>query len=150
MKRLFITRAKSRFLFGERQMTAQSRFLGELADKLGLKPPKPVQPYREKSRYDDSGYYPDDVFTPSSAGVATSNFAKSFVTKKPAFKSKAKSATVDESTYKIGKHVKHLKFGIGTIVDVKQTAGRTIADVAFKGLGVKSFAVALAPMEVID
>lgn len=152
MKRLYITRSKSRFLYGERQFTAQSRFVNELSDKLGLKQPKPVQPRREKSRYDDGyGYYRDDeVFSASEdTSAATSNFAKSF-TRKPVYARTTKKQAVDESRFKAGKHVKHAKFGIGTIIDVKQSNGKTIADVAFKGLGVKSFSVALAPMEVLD
>lgn len=151
MKRLYLTRAKSRYLYGERQLTAQSRFLGELAPKLGIKPPAPKQPYREKSRYDD-GYYADDVVSSSysSTDSGTSNYARSFVRKPVYAKQQAASSQKDFSRFKPGKHVKHAKFGIGTIIDVKESSGKLIADVGFKGLGVKSFSVALAPMDVID
>ena len=151
MKRLYLTRAKSRYLYGERQLTAQSRFLGELAPKLGIKPPAPRQPYREKSRYDD-GYYADDVVSSSysSTDSGTSNYARSFVRKPVYAKQQAASSQKDFSRFKPGKHVKHAKFGIGMIIDVKESSGKLIADVGFKGLGVKSFSVALAPMEVID
>lgn len=36
-KKLYLTRARSRYLYGNRQFTAQSTFLNELAPKLGLK-----------------------------------------------------------------------------------------------------------------
>jgi len=50
-KRLFLTRANSRFLYGTRQFTMASCFLQELAPELGIAKPKPS--YRSS----DSEYY---------------------------------------------------------------------------------------------
>ena len=61
-----------------------------------------------------------------------------------------KSGGKDVSKFLPGKRVEHKKFGIGTIIAVKNNGGNPIADIAFKGFGVKSFSIALAPMEVID
>ena len=151
MKRLYITRAKSRYLYGERQLTAQSRFLNELAPKLGIKQHVPKQTFHEKTHYSDDNYSNDVLsskYSPTDSG--TSNFAQSFRRKPIYSKSKTSQPQNDFSMFKPGKHVKHAKFGVGTIIDVKESNGKIIADIGFKGLGVKSFSVALAPMEVID
>ena len=152
-KRLYLTRARSRFLYGERQFTSQSRFLTELSEKLGIiKPQRREQDigygygYRYGGRdYDEPTYYPDER---SDGGASVPSFSKTFSrgATKPAESTDGK----DISRFVPGRHVRHVKFGIGTIIAVKQNGGKPIADIAFKGFGVKSFSIALAPMEVID
>ena len=46
--------------------------------------------------------------------------------------------------------IKHVKFGEGTIISVKESGKNTVIDVAFKGVGIKSLVAALAPIEVIE
>ena len=148
-QRLHITRARSRFLFGERQFTSQSRFIDELADKLGILPKK-----QRGSAYDEPAYrrsYRSDDYesapqTPKTAAGRVSSFSKSY----SSGTSHGTSGVKDISKFKAGKRVKHVKFGVGTIIQVKGSGSNAIADVAFKGIGVKSFSLALAPMEVID
>ena len=50
-ERLYITRARSRFLYGSRRPTVQSEFLDEIADKIGM--PKADYGY---GRYQDINY----------------------------------------------------------------------------------------------
>ncbi len=55
-KKLYLTRARSRYLYGNRQFTAQSTFLNELAPKLGLKQPARREFSFEPERDYDSRY----------------------------------------------------------------------------------------------
>ncbi len=132
--RLYVTRARSRFIYGERSFTSQSRFITELSDKLGLTKPKLVAT--------EDGYYYEE---PRRQETVTSNFAKTFARTPQPTPSRGK----DISKFKCGKRVNHAKFGIGVIVSVKG-GEKPVCDVAFKGIGVKSFSLLLAPMEVID
>lgn len=157
-KRLYFTRARSRFLYGERQFTSQSRFLTELSEKLGIKPPQRREieygygyrygegnGYGGRSLTDDHSYYPDE---PSDGGSSVPSFSKTFSRSYTSVAPKAGGK--DLSKFVPGKRVQHKKFGVGTIIAVKNNGGNPIADIAFKGFGVKSFSIALAPMEVID
>jgi len=149
-ERLHITRARSRYLFGERQFTSQSRFIDEIADKLGIPPKKtgvstygrdtPSPFYRGRS-----GEYDSEPQSPKSAEGSVSRFSKSYVSGAP-----RQSGPKDISQFRAGKRVRHVKFGVGTIIQIKGSGQNAVADVAFKGIGVKSFSIALAPMEVID
>ena len=56
---------------------------------------------------------------------------------------------MDASKYKRGIKVKHVKFGEGTVIDVKGAGDNIIVDVAFKGVGIKSLSAKFAPMEIV-
>ncbi len=142
-ERLFLTYAQSRFLFGKRQDTVRSRFVGELAKELGVPEQKPRYVREERRFYGDvyGGDEPDA--SPSYGRMVTG--AKSFM-------QSSKPKVVNENTdgYAVGKKVRHVKFGEGTIVAVKGSGNGKVVDVAFKGIGVKSLAVQYAPMELIS
>ena len=72
-KKLYLTRARSRYLYGNRQFTAQSTFLNELAPKLGLTD----SARREKTDYND--YYEDygSRYEKSSGGYGNSGYGSS-------------------------------------------------------------------------
>lgn len=149
-KRLYITRAKKRFMYGEKKDTLPSKFLLELADKLGIKTRQRAEVSEraeysapsERSSYEYDMKRSDEPDPSKSYGVA-SNFSKTFSRPK-------KANTVDITKYKAGKRVQHVKFGIGTIIAVNNNSNNPVCDVAFPGLGVKSFAIMMAPMQVID
>ena len=46
--------------------------------------------------------------------------------------------------------IKHGKFGEGTVIAVKGGGKDMIIDVAFKGVGIKSLVLRLAPIEVVE
>lgn len=191
--RLFLTRAKSRFLYGSRQYLAQSCFLTELSDKLGIQQtPSFIRRsdsygggyQKSYGGYSSSGgyggyngfgygkssgsyenrdeYYPDESSDYSGSSYKTQNVsgsknsgggfmqssAKAFIqsgTQKPSVDVKGK----DFSQYVAGRKVSHVKFGVGTIINVTGEGKNIIANVAFPGVGVKSLSVAYAPMDVI-
>ena len=174
-ERLFITRAKSRYLYGSRRPTAQSEFLDEISDKLGLK--KEQDYYRRneyssrssyggsygggysrggsRSDYGSKGGYGSsgggDDFSPSqSYGSYKKGYANAYL------KQRAQAAATPKTTvtgsgdeFATGAKVRHKKFGDGIIVGRKKSGDDVVVDVAFKGIGVKSLVVRFAPLEVI-
>ena len=139
-KNLYLTRSKSRYLYGHRDLTRPSKFITELASELGVKttyyPERKLEQYKSyKSSYDsDSGYESD--FAP-----------KNNITFKPAFGSVAPKKPAGTAKYSVGMRVKHAKFGVGMVVALKN--GGTVINVAFDGQGIKELSASLAPLEIL-
>ena len=55
----------------------------------------------------------------------------------------------DLSAFKVGVKVKHVKFGVGTIVNARGIGSNMIVDVAFEGLGIKQLSANLAPLTIL-
>lgn len=152
-ERLFLTCAQSRYLFGERQYTIKSRFLGELAAELGItvSPQKIAQrdedygnrPYRREPERTD--YSRDEQSSSTGTGGFTTGARRYLESQKP------KVEIPDEkiAEYAVGMKVLHQKFGEGIIISLKGTGSSTIADVAFGTAGVKKLAVKFAPMKIL-
>ncbi len=195
-ERLFITRSRSRFLYGGRKRTVQSEFLDELAPKLGITTYKQQYDERYQNRYanssegydsfsgyDDYGsrkksgnedFDRDNYSTRSNYGGASRSsfgssgsfgnnssptpYKSSFKTPSfgfsGSFNSSRQSIVTDKekdiSKFKAGSKVLHKKFGEGTIVAIKNNGGEEIGDIAFKGIGIKSLVLKLAPIELIE
>ena len=162
-ERLYITRARSRFLYGARRPTMQSEFLQEISDKVKI----PASAYgygryqdinrpSETSRY--GGYRSRDEYSERSVGGEYSRSGYNSTYKKSladsymqnrASRAAAQSAVGSCDDFKAGAKVRHKKFGEGIIVARKKNGDDVIIDVAFKGIGVKSLVVRFAPLEII-
>ena len=148
-ERLYITRAMSRYMYGQRKNMFQSRFLKEVQHILS---PNSV---REKSAptynsYQSTRYSSFDdepqAFTSTSQGGYSSNYAKrTFLSNDKPVEKKG----LDFSLYKTGAKVKHVKFGVGTIINTKGEGENLIVNVAFDGVGIKALSVKFAPMEIL-
>ncbi len=144
-ERLYLTRAMSRYMYGRREYMTQSRFLKEAQAVLA--------PRIEKEQTSsDYGYKnlrfssDNDDFLPSSNSGYSSSYAKTMLGgSKPAV-----NKVANFSGYKTGVKVRHTKFGEGMVIAVKGEGDTMIADVAFKGVGIKSLSVKYAPMEIIN
>ncbi len=165
-ERLYITRAKSRFLYGSRRPTFQSEFLNEISDKVAL----PRDSYSVNRRYPDTDYtqkpsqyggyrsrsdhggsyggYSSEESLSASYGTYKKSFANSYMQNRKAA-APAQKAVGSGDDYKAGAKVIHKKFGEGIIVARKQNGDDVVIDVAFKGIGVKSLVVRYAPIEVV-
>ena len=144
-ERLYLTRANSRYMYGRREYMTQSRFLKEGQSVLNPMQASSIakeSPYTFAKRYEDSL----DIDTPSTSGGGySSNYAKRFLSNsKP--NNSVKNTT---SSYKTGVKVKHVKFGEGVVIMVKNEGENVVVDVAFKGVGIKSLSAKYAPMEII-
>ena len=160
-QRLYLTRAVSRYMYGSRENMRPSRFLGE-----GLAVLNPtVYEMKRKAKFSDNGsenfgyggygdynsrrYDADDADYPvsqSKIGGYSSSYAKTMLS----YNTPKENKNADYGGYKCGIKVKHAKFGEGTVIAVKGSGDNIIADVAFKGVGIKALSVKYAPMEIIN
>ena len=159
MERLYITRSKSRYLYGHRELKSPSPFILELASELGVRE-KP-NTYREfGERYRDeyygnrySGYQKerssgralysaDDAYVSDDPPKTTSSFKAFWGGQK-----KVENTNGGGGKYSVGMKVKHPKFGVGMVIAVKNN-GNTV-NVAFDGQGIKELSASLAPLEII-
>ncbi len=151
-ERLYLTRAMSRYLYGNREYMTQSRFLKEAQPILNpaatqTREQRSYEPYRsEGARYDGFGSSGsrDDYGESKSFSGYSSSYARNFLSG-----SKPKPASTSSATYKCGMKVKHSKFGEGTVITVKGEGVNVILDVAFKGAGIKQLSAKYAPLEII-
>ena len=167
---LYLTRSKSRYLYGKREMTMPSRFIGE----LGFESPRsPYESYARRaadsyssysrggysgyssygrkfsraSDSDDFGYYSDLPPEPQKAAPAFNAAAAYKQAARPAAPS---AGAKDLSAFKAGVKVRHPKFGEGIIVGTKGQGGALVVNVSFPGLGIKALSAQLAPLTVIE
>ena len=151
-EKLYLTRARSRYLYGNRTITAESRFLKEIAslienkqnnDSFGFGGGYNKGNNSERRSYgNEYGYYSDIPDTLPSYGKTksfTSGYNYNGVNKPKVIGNVGK--------YKSGMKVKHAKFGTGTVIAVKND-GKVI-DVAFVGVRIKSLASEIAPLEIL-
>lgn len=142
-KHLFVLNAKQRYRFGRMESLSKSRFVGEM---------KGVQP---SVRFENSSYGARNVGTPQRTtfgtnsannivsssygtknGVALGGFAKQ-TPQKP-------TSNVNYDLYVKDTIVEHSKFGRGIIISTSGEGEDKIASIAFQGLGVKRFSLAIA------
>lgn len=130
-EKLYMTRALSRFKFGQRLPTNESRFLRELPQEL---------------TEDVSGGIMRTRNTLSSVGADITPSPKTVRYEAP----KTPTAAVDEYDFKKGDRVRHRKFGDGTVVS-SQTFGRdAIVIIDFDTAGTKRLMAAFAKLERIQ
>ena len=184
-KKLYLTRSKSRYLYGHRDRTMPSRFVGELADELGIDKSRSAyarpsyggyssfggtysrgngyggygsrsyggssygsSSYGESSRgrgvYSSDEGYQSDLPPVQPSRTAKTNFsaASTFGRQQPAAKAGG------GKSYSVGTKVRHPKFGMGTVIALKN--GGAVINVAFDGQGIKELSAALAPLEILQ
>ncbi|MBR3804188.1 MAG: UvrD-helicase domain-containing protein [Clostridia bacterium] len=156
-KDLFISRSKSRYLYGNRQISLESRFVKEIIPLLKEKSVsgyntspfasregRTLNSYRRDTA-NDYGYYSDEPSSRTTFGGTSKSFLAGF---KSSVVPQKKVQPVQEGKYRSGMKVNHKKFGNGTIIAVKD--GGKVIDVAFLGVGIKSLASEYAPIEIVD
>jgi DNA helicase-2/ATP-dependent DNA helicase PcrA len=177
---LYITRSKSRYLYGHRDITRPSRFVMEMADELGVKDAGVRRSYSSfGSQGTTFGGYTAKAYgygaqnNSTGYGAQTSSYGKgvyssdegyhSDLPSKPAAKQTGgqvvhkqtftpfsgfnRTAAGGAKNYSVGTKVKHPKFGLGTVIALKN-GGNTI-NVAFEGQGIKELSALIAPLEII-
>lgn len=191
-KRLWLTRSKSRYLYGHRDRTQTSRFVRELSTELGIKEEirTPLgsngggfggyssyssgksdfgyryggnRNYGVSANEEDFGYRSDYQNMPYGSNDGRASYGKyvgnsdygnkpktQYKTTYGAFASSAQNKEKTQNTpkYAVGTKVKHPKFGLGTVVAVKN--GGTVINVAFEGQGIKELSASLAPLTVLN
>ncbi len=149
---LFLARAKSRYLYGNKNMTVESRFVKEILPLLTQKSVNTYNSYQSQRPRDlgynknsgsEFGYYSDEA--PSRNYGSVKSFSSGYSSNYGATRTPSKP--VSNTKYQSGMKVIHKKFGAGTVIAVKDS-GKVI-DVAFLGVGIKSLATDYAPIEIL-
>ncbi len=128
-KRLFLTRAQSRTLFGSTKYNPPSRFLDEI-------PPELLEQKEERLK---TPVTVDFQITTPAKGFGTSAYLEQKEEKKPAPANLA---------YAVGDKVKHRKFGIGTVVAAQSMGADVLLRIQFEE-GEKKLLAAYAPIEKV-
>ncbi len=132
-RKLYVTYAKSRFLYGTRSYTVASKFIEEM------------------------GLNNDPVRTQNFGATYNTNSPFKFnkiPEKEPAFEGKLWQNKISKQTtqfdeYKVGVMVLHPKFGIGTITKTEMIGDNSYVSVEFNGIGVKTLSLSFAPLQII-
>jgi len=139
-KKLYLTNAYSRMLYGRRQNNPASRFVEEIDQSLiknentldGSSSAGPAVPFGDSRER--------RAFTPT--------YKKNPVGTRPTAK-KAAGTGADKNSWRIGDKVKHRKWGTGTVVKVTGAGEDAELDIAFKSEGIKRLLAAFAPIEKV-
>ena len=122
-KRLFLTYANSRTIFGRTQPEIPSRFIEELP--------------KENIDFQERGYASSNVHVHNN--VSSPKFKHRTFNQSLKYAKVKKSETFtpkSENNFQLADRVKHKKFGVGTIIDVQKNQ----ISVAFPGVGIKKLA----------
>ncbi|QLB45236.1 DNA helicase II [Mannheimia pernigra] len=122
-KKLTISYAESRRLYGKEERHIPSRFIAEL-------PEKHIREVRLRG---------------SINRAASFNQLSSFAKNSP----KTTASIVDDDSWKMGQKVNHAKFGQGTIINVEGPGEATRLQVAFAGNGIKWLIAKMANLETL-
>ena len=165
-KRLWLTRSRSRYLYGERSMTLPSRFIGELSKELGVEEPPARASYRgygksyggytgagaaykrpfARPQRSEDGYYSD---LPPEPPRAASAFSAAAAYRAGGAASSPSAPSKDFSAFRAGVRVRHPKFGEGVIVSVRGSGKDMAVNVSFPGFGIKQLSVLIAPLQIL-
>ena len=126
-ERLYLTRARSRFMYGKRSYAAESPFFKEVQAKFG-----------EPSSF--SGSRP-----PLGATEHVASSRPDLVRNVSAPKAEKK----DFSKFQPGVRVLHPKFGEGIVIKVERADGNVYAQINFPVVGVKTLSLNFAPLSLI-
>lgn len=159
-KKLYITRAKSRFMYGSRENQRVSRFIAEMG--LGIKSEAiPRKNYNTDGEYNAYTSYGNSYNSYSDY----SNYQKTSTSYNPVkttttistglsglqnlMTNKLNNQKKSFDEYKVGVQVLHTKFGVGTIIKTDNAGGNNYVSVDFGTLGVKTLSLNFAPLQIL-
>lgn len=154
-RRLFLTHAKTRRVWGQEQMHPPSRFLKEIPEKYVMRQSRVQRPafldrYREK--YGDADAGGDDSMRPhaNSAPIRrkrpASSGSQSDFDVMPDYENEVGGAS---GGYEKGMRVRHPTFGVGSIFQVEGNGDMQKVSVLFHDKTFKKFVVKYARLEIL-
>lgn len=129
-RKLYLTNARIRTIFGRTNMFPPSRFLEEIPEDL-------LERTSIQHNKNNTGSIFNRPLTSVSAASHTQKINTVQVPNKP------NGANID---WRPGDKAQHNKFGIGTVVEVRGQGENQEVKIAFPGQGIKSLAVKFAPL----
>jgi DNA helicase-2/ATP-dependent DNA helicase PcrA len=158
---LWLTRSKSRYLYGKREPTMRSQFVEELKDQLDLPAARTYPRYSGDFVSGSYGYGSGRGYGGNSAVKRVGSYSqtvrdegyRTYGSGKPASRLSSviekPAERKDTSKFAVGVKVKHTRFGVGEITALRGGEGNLIITVRFETAGNKDLAAALAPLEII-
>lgn len=142
-KLLFITSAKLRTIYGKTNYTLPSRFIGEMGDAIE-KQEKERENYIEREKLINIQDY-------------TTKKQNDYRTKKDSFNTRPfvvqgtqrPKPTGNPIDINVGDKVRHKKWGIGTVVMIKNRDNDKEVAIAFDSEGIKRLLLSIAPIEIV-
>lgn len=140
-KRLFVLNARQRYRFGKSEPMTQSRFVSEMSG------------FKQSMRFSNSNYTQSSFKTENRIKLGVNNpqtaafktkLSNGFDKSSMQGASAPKKSDVDYDKFAKDVVVEHSKFGKGLIIQTDGDGEDKIAAIAFKGLGVKRFTLAIA------
>jgi len=136
-ERLMLTCAQSRMLHGKTRYALRSRFLDEVPDEhvkwLSPKMSAQIEPAWQ------GGWRGDAYNRPSTGAIAPAMPRKTSV-----------SVTVGGQQFRIGTGVAHARFGTGTILTLSGSGADAQAQVQFREAGLKTLALGVAKLTIVQ
>ncbi len=167
-EKLWLTRSRSRYLYGRREPTMRSRFVEELKGELDLRDTG-ARSYERRGSYNgynggynsyNGGYNGGErSFGQGRGDREDEGFSFGSAKKPPAFEPKPQTAKpaatksasgVELSRLTVGTKVSHPRFGRGVITARKNETTNLIVTVHFEMAGNKDLAATLAPLTVLE
>ncbi len=133
-KKLYITSARKRMIFGQTQRNVTSRFIREIGRELIDKIDSASEKLIEEDR--------DNEVTEVQSLTLQQQLARD--------KRQAHSSKGEAAVYEIGERVRHSIFGDGTIISVKHMANDAMLEIAFEKVGTKKIMANYAKLTKID
>ncbi|MDN6409335.1 MAG: UvrD-helicase domain-containing protein, partial [Tetragenococcus halophilus] len=140
-RKLFLTNASSRMLYGRRLYNRTSPFIRELDDEvIEIERPSNVASFKT-----------GDYSNPFKKKQKISG-VKEFKTTSPSRRKKVKNAGVgaEKIDWQTGDKVRHKKWGTGTVIQIKGNGQNMQLDIAFPSEGIKPLLASFAPIEKIE
>ena len=137
-KRLYLTSAKERFMYGGYQHNGRSRFLTEVEEKIY---PERVRSAPSAPRAIGGGYYAEPRRQQSTIGDVSAYVRSVNGTAATSVGGGASA----QGGFKLGEKVSHPRYGIGRIIQINGDN----ANIAFDGLGIKQFNLKIAPLKKV-
>ncbi len=140
-KHLFITRAKTRMLFGSTKFNPPSRFVNEIPQHLVDKKDDTLSVFASSSKGGFSGNFGGGATQRSTATTAASRGFSAYV-KKDAEKSAVQN-------FAVGDTVLHKSYGQGVVLSAKPMGNDTLLEIAFETAGTKKIMANFAKIEKV-
>ncbi len=169
-KKLYITRAKQRYMYGKTEYQSPSRFVKEMglgvihSDNVNNYGYSHSNQYASSSMWSnyrdyDSSMQSRQKYSNQGDYTTYNNYANAnreyhaeenkIDNLQSLMASKLNNQKKKFADYKVGVQVLHTKFGVGTIVKVEDVGGNNYCSVDFGKLGVKTLSLNFAPLQIL-
>lgn len=145
-RKLYVTNARMRMIYGRTNMYPPSRFLQEIpADLVQREGARPPQSAQSQERATGSfgvqkpafSWSASGAMTPPAAGLGAAVVNRIVTTQ---------AAAAGNAEWKAGDKAQHGKWGVGTVVEVRGTGESQELKIAFPGQGIKQLMTKFAPI----